>query len=219
MTVTVESAPLGDMEALVNRFPDIKRRALSLAINDSARFAKRIASEQIRREIAFPPGYLEQNERLSVKTFASPDRLTAAIAGRGRATSLLRFAKGSPTVESTRGRNGRQKGTNATGVDFMVVPGRTSRISGAFVVRLNAGKSFTQDNYNLGVAVKAENGGFPIYLNKYKVVQQAGKAFYVLYGPSVAQAFEIVAPKVAPEVASKMADEFMRQFARLANGR
>ena len=188
-------------------FPEAIKAALPTALNDAARNARRLGAAQMVREINFPKGYLDLPNRFVAYPFATNDNPVVRITGRGRGTSLYRFAEGDPTPEATRRRG-------AGGITVQVKPGVTKTIKGAFAVRLRAGRSITDDNYNLGVAVKVKNGRLvDAELNKYKFdsAQLAGD-LYVLYGPSVAQAFDLIAPEIVPEVTSDFADEFRRLF-------
>jgi hypothetical protein len=83
-------------------------------------------------------------------------------------------------------------------------------------VRLRKGASLTQDNYNVGLAVRLKPG------ERLSNKTAAHKSWLIpdsvalLYGPSVDQIFRDVAGDISEPVAALVADQFFRQFARLA---
>ena len=92
-------------------------------------------------------------------------------------------------------------------------------LKNAWLERLNKGASLTEDNYNVGLAVRLKPG--ERLLNK----RATHKSWLVkdkvalLYGPSVDQVFSSVADDVIPEMGELMSTEFFRQFARLTSGK
>lgn len=80
-------------------------------------------------------------------------------------------------------------------------------------MNLKRGKS---SGGNTGLAVRLSKGerpnrrfnGKPLYKNQESDV-------YLLYGPSVEQIFDDVAPEIAPELTTYFNNEFVRQFDRL----
>lgn len=194
---TVAAIGLDEFETALAAHEDVARTAMRIALNDTARSGARIGQREIERQVAFPAGYLRDPSRFGVEKFATNSSLTATIAGRGRATSLARFARGA-TPESSR----------RAGVSVRVNPGRTVRMKTAFLVRLRAGNT---DGGNLGLAVRLKPGET---LNKYKQVQMKN-GLTLLYGPSVNQVFETVSVEMAPDVRDELASEFLRQYVRL----
>jgi hypothetical protein len=207
LTVTIDAEFIKSLDAHFRAFPAAIASAFPIAINDAIRFGRKVAAAEITKQVAFPAGYLDEPERLYVAQFATAANPSAVVAARGRGTSLLRFALGGPTPESTRGA-GVKKGQpqrRGPGVTIMVKPGVVKTIPEAFVVQLNNG--------NMGVAVKLKDGHFPVQLNKQKIVGVLAKNdLYILYGPSVDQVFRTVAQDVSAEVTSELAAEFRRQF-------
>lgn len=202
----ISAEGLVDFGEFIRTAPEVATRAASMAINDVAtRSGLRAIKDKMTDEIDFPSGYLS-GDRLKVTQRATPENLLAVITGRKRATSLARFSSGTAVPNS-----------KAAGVNVRVQQGRTTFLKKAFLVRLKKGASLTEDNYNIGLAIRVGPG--ETVLNK-KTVHKSwlvpGKVA-LLYGPSVDQIFASVADDLAPELAEMTANEFFRQFARLTN--
>ena len=91
MSVDIDSSQVEDLEHLFEKFPDIARQAMSIALNETARGpALKAAKRNIMAQINFPEGYLDT--RVEFKKAATPYNLEARIVGRDRPTSLARFA-------------------------------------------------------------------------------------------------------------------------------
>lgn len=212
MTVGIQPEAIAALASVLARFPAAVKAAARPAINDTARFAVKIGTERMTREINFPKGYLGEPGRFAVSVFAKGDDLRAVVSARGRATSLRRFALGSPTPESTRG-FWRQKRGGGPGVTVQVKPGKSQRLPSAFILRLKRGAaSVSDDSFNLGLAIRLRPGQVLPKKYRYTSVQLSG-GVYVLYGPSVAQAFDSVRFDIQDEVASELTRQFKRQFA------
>lgn len=196
-----------DIEGLGSYFeaaPDIARTSARLAINTVAeRSGMKLLRDRIRQQVAFPTGYLNENKLFVRKAYN--DHLEAVITARQRPTSLARFAKGSPPV------TGNRRG----GVTVMVHPGSAQHMKSAFLLRLRAGTSVGDNNFNVGLAVRLKPGD-RIHNKTKQNTAQLGHNLYLLYGPSVDQVFRTVADDAAPEIASMVKDEFFRQFTRLS---
>ena len=212
MAFVIEGGGLHTVEKLLlEQFPNAITRARTISLNDTARFALKRGAEEMRRQLRFPAGYLDDPKRFLISRFASDNSPTAIVSGRLRATSLARFAAPGQTPEST-GFQPRTAAIDQPGTIVNVGNKGPKRMRSAFLIRLKRGKSFDQDNFNLGIAVRIKNGQAPTYLNKYKFEVGRDSSLYVLYGPSVAQAFDIVAPSIAQEITSKLDYEFQRQL-------
>jgi hypothetical protein len=172
---------------------DTQRNALR-AVNKMAQRARAEGSRQIRSQVAFTAGYLNQNERFTFKAARSLDD-EAVVAARVRPTSLARFV--------TSGKPGNSK----TGVRVKVSPDRAIRSRKMFLIRLRAGDELTETKFNLGLAIRLKEG--ETISNKIKMVQMS-KGLYLLYGPSISQVFQTVAEDMAPEVAADVEAEFLR---------
>lgn len=210
MSVLVEASGVRDLAMYFDRFPDITREAMSLAINDTARgTALTAARRDITAQVAFPDGYLDRPDRLSVTKFATPTRLEAKISGRDRPTSLARFAvPGTPITVGA----GRTK-VIGKGVTIQIKPGVTKFFANGFLWQFPGG--------NIGFALRLRPGEtvkgvhtYPVYQVRDKMGRPTG--LFILYAPSVDQVFQSVAEEIGPEVTSELADEFMRQFTRLS---
>jgi hypothetical protein len=203
VTTLVEIEGLSDAALYFKTVPEISAKAASLAINQTLqRGGLNLARKTIEEEIAFPKGYLT-GDRLAPKKFAKPNNLEGSIVARKRATSLARFAQGQPL--------------NKPGISVRV--GRdagTTVLRGAWLVRLRQGASLTQDQYNVGLAVRVKPG------DKLRNKKMEHKSWLVpgrvalLYGPSVDQVFRQVADEISMPVADLVAAEFFRQFERLS---
>ena len=86
MPVVIDTSNIQDFEDFYKLFPQRAGKAMSLAINDTARrVLVTQGKQQLGEEIAFPTGYL--NDRLGVTDFATPTQLRAVVKGRDRPTS------------------------------------------------------------------------------------------------------------------------------------
>ncbi|QJI52238.1 hypothetical protein [Cronobacter phage JC01] len=206
MSVTVVTAGSKELMTYLETVPELAKRAMRLAINGTAKGKGMTAiKRQMLDEVAFPSGYLNA-DRLRVTRLASDNNLEATITGRKRATSLARFVTGNPVVGSDKG----------GGVSVRVQRGRTTYLKQAFLVRLKRGASLSEDNYNLGLAVRLKPGES---LTNKRTQHQAWlvpNKVALLYGPSVDQVFSGVIEELRPVIGQEVASEFHRQFARLS---
>lgn len=182
-----------DVEELTGLDKAKIERAAYRAINYTADRARKLAADEIRKEINFPASYLApSNRRLSITRTAGPNFLESVITGRQRATSLARFV--------TSGKPGK------TGVNAAVKPGRITEIKRGFLMRLRSGSDIETSN-NMGLAVRT-NGQAPS--KAYKPVR-INDSLYLLYGPSVDQVFRnIREQQVMPEAGKILEREFQR---------
>lgn len=195
MSATITANGLKDMQRFFDEFPDIAEQAAVLAINDTIeREGLTAIKQQMRKEVNFPPGYLE-DDRLVVSRRAQRGRLEGVIRGRDRPTSLARFAEGQ-TPENTKGR----------GVRVRVQKGQTELMKRAFIVRLNNGRS-------LGVAVRLKPGE---KLRNSQAAVALDNNVFLLYGPSVDQVLRGVAVDQTDDLLEMVASKFIRQFGRLS---
>jgi hypothetical protein len=175
-------------------------RAISRAINASARTTKAEAARRMTQQINFPRRWLSgQDGKLSISKFATSGSPEAVIRGRDRPTSLARFVTSGARV-------GKQ------GLTVAVQPGSSVQLKRAFLVRLRAGQSTTETNYNLGLAIRTKNP-----MRKSTRAKKLGKDLWLLYGPSVDQVFmrrdgSGVAKDVSEYALDKMETEFLRQM-------
>jgi len=184
---------LRDIDNLDIRIVDAARKA----VNKTLKFARADAARAIRQQVNLPARYLSgANGRLTITQYAQGRHLEGVVTGRHRATSLARFAKGTP--QSTRRRGG---------VSLEVKPGSPKFMERAFLIRLRAGKSGLDTKSNLGLAIRLRPGE-TIRNKNVQLVKWKGLA--LLYGPSVDQVFDDVAQEDGPTYVEKLEDEFNR---------
>jgi hypothetical protein len=186
----------------VGEMPDNVKSALIGALNRTADRTRTRADRKIREEVAFPASYLRPSEgRLVVSQKARAESLQAVVTGRGRPTSLARFAVGSKP------RSGDKLGS----VSVTVKPGQKADISRAWIISLPG----APDSKNLGLAVRTE-GGPPRGAYAPKQLKAFGPNVWLLYGPSVNQVLFSarnnggVVEEITPDVIADLEAEFGR---------
>lgn len=205
--VVSEFEGLDEAESYFRAMPKRSARAARLAINQTiTRSGMKTVQDEMYDQIAFPKGYLKDGDRLRVARYATEANLLGVIAGRKRATSLARFAApGTPLGSKAR-----------AGVQVTVRRGQSIMLRNAWLVRLNKGASLTEDNFNVGLAVRVGDGeSVTGKFSKHQSWLIPGSVA-LLYGPSVDQVFADVAEEKGPEVLNQVADEFFRQFERMS---
>jgi hypothetical protein len=206
MPVVIDTSAIGDFENFYKLFPQRASKAMSLSINDTARrVLVQQGKAQLTEEVAFPSGYLK--DRLGVTEFASPTALRAVVKGRDRPTSLARFATASGVPRPGRG-------GWVPVQSIMVRPGRRKQTNRTFLVSLRRGDVATG---NVGLAIKLRPGETLQGVDRFSPFQLFPNV-YLLYGPSVDQAFQGVVADLAPKVVDNWSEEFYRQFERLTDG-
>ena len=200
MSIEIETIGFADLIKRFSRIEGDADLAAVLAVNHGAAKARTMGAEQIYEEINYPRGYLNK-DRLTVAQRARKGDMQAVVRGRDRPTLLSRFSRG-------RVKFGRQQRGN---VRVEVKPGRTQQLDNAFFMRLR--------NDNLGLVVRVKKGETLRHSRGAKPIGGPGSGLWLLYGPSVNQAFQGVARDIVEEVGEITRDEFQRQFRRLNNGR
>lgn len=196
MSYFVRGQFLKEAQQFFDQLPEVAEHAAMLAVNQVAeRDGLAILRKDIESQVAFPPGYLKRDDRLSVTRKATRSNIEAVITGRDRATSLARFA-GGQTPRSTR----------KTGVTVQVKRGKTTHMKKAFLVNLRNG--------NIGLATRDKS----LISRAYKPVA-LDRGVFLLYGPSVDQVMRTVAEDNLPQIGKVLSNEFLRQFTRLSRGR
>lgn len=208
MTVGVvysEFEGLNEIESYLKSFPKRVPRAARLAINTViSRKGMKLIQDEMYDQVAFPKNYLK-GDRLFVRQFATEANLTGIILGRKRATSLARFAAPGTPIGSQGSR----------GVKVVVSRGSSAFLRNAWLVRLRRGASLTEDNFNVGLAIRLREG------EKVTGKYSSHRSWLVpgqvalLYGPSVNQVFDDVAEDTGPEILNMVGEEFNRQFDRM----
>lgn len=200
MTAFVTAEALADVARYFEKAPDVVPTAARMALNKIiAGTGKTRVKRQMESQVAFPSGYIN-DRRLYVGQRATNDDLAASLIGRQRPTSLARFDRGA--------RPG-QKGANV-----MVRPGRTRAMPDAFFIRLRAGDELTEDNYNLGLAIRLKPGERVIN-KKVATPFNADATLQLLYGPSVDQIMLDAAVEEGGAILEDVDTEFLRNFSRL----
>jgi hypothetical protein len=207
MPVVIDTSNIGDFVNFYKLFPQRASKAMSLSINDTARrVLVQQGKAQLTEEVAFPSGYLN-NDRLGVTEFASPTALRAVVKGRDRPTSLARFATASGVP--------RPGGGGWVPVQsLMVRPGRRRQTNRTFLVPLRRGDVASG---NVGLAIRLRPGETLQGVDRFSPIQLFPNV-YLLYGPSVDQAFQGVVADLTPKVVDNWSEEFYRQFERLTDG-
>lgn len=197
MSLEIETKGFADLMRQVSRIAGDADEAAVLAVNRGARDGRVLAARRMTENVNFPRGYLN-DERLKITRYANRGSKDpeAVIRGRDRPTSLARFA-------TTKPRFGRQKG-----VRVRVSPTNDQQMDSAFFLRLN--------NSNIGLAVRVKPGQS---LRNSRGAKDIGNGLFLLYGPSVDQVFRGIAEDISDDITLIMRAEFLRQFARLNDGR
>lgn len=175
---------LSSLEDIENLDESILRNARN-AINKTLDRVRTASDRQIREELAFPARYLQS--RLTVSQRASGASLQGKISGRDRPTSLARFV------------TNRNQAPGKAGVNVRVSASATKRMNRAFLMKLKNG--------NLGLAVRLKQG--ERLANKKNIVK-VGAGLYLLYGPSVDQAFSEIIPDQEDNATEYLEREFLR---------
>lgn len=171
---------LGDIESL---HADTLRNARN-AINKAADRTRTSSNRAIREDLNFAARYLQQRVRVTQRAHGTS--LQAKISSERRPTSLARFA------------TNRNQKLGKVGVKVRV--GQATKTMGrAFLMRLLNG--------NLGLAMRLKDDET---ITRKKYLKKIGKGLYILYGPSVDQAFSVVIPGQEQGTAAFLEREFLR---------
>lgn len=197
----VEVRGIEDLKSYLGSIPGNVDRAAALAVSSATRYAYTLGRRRIQEEVNLPTGYLTGSEGGSPRFYISrkPTRTdpVGAVRGRVRATSLYRFVTGQSKRNGIRVAVSKRNGSR--------------RIPRGFAIKLRNG--------NLGVAVRLPKGE-DLRGKKNPGIMYGSRGggnrktnLFLLYGPSVQQVFNTVAPDIAPEVSSYLNSEFRRQIA------
>lgn len=165
------------------------------AMNRTLDRARTSSARDILDQVAFPKSYLNPSSgRLAVTKRATRADLEGRVTGRFRATSLARFVRDKP-------RRGQP-------VNVSVKPGSTQVLPRAFLIPLRSGGGNLDTNANMGLAIRT--GGR--VLRNSKRAKKLAPGLYLLYGPSVSQAFGQIVGEKAEDAADFFEQEFLRQL-------
>lgn len=184
-------------------------KAARIAVNRAATRGRTLMADEVLSQVNLPPSYVAPAKgRLFVRKPATNSDLEAIIEARARPTSLTRFLTKSYPI-----------GFQPNGVRIKI-QGATRTIGGprsgmkAFLFRLRSGVDLTDNKFNLGLAVRTDNGLPPSRAWKPTPL---GDNLWLLYGPSVSQVLlraqgdRGVAVDMTPEIIDLMTKEFVRQ--------
>lgn len=170
--------------------------AARIAVNETARWALKYTREDMQKNVRFPAGYLNQEDRFKVGKFASNQNLDANIYARFEPTSLARFAldsqtKGGVMVSVKRG-------------------GSPKKIKKAFFFGLRKGQVARG---NTGLVIRSKESPEGAY--KPKEVGPNFPDLWLVYGPSVYQVFRESMDKFIPHVQDELEKRFDRHLQRI----
>lgn len=204
MTYQIEAKGLDGFREVLEALGAAVEPAAALALNEAARYGRRLGSEQIRREVNLKAGYIDAG-RLQVTRRAEANNLEAIITARDRPTSLARFGQGAP-------RFGAQRVAPRARVK---ASGGSSTLKRGFYLRLRRGNSVvSSENANIGLAIRLKEGERVQNKNQMASI---GDGVYLLYAPSVGQVFRSVSDRIAEDVGIQAANRFAHHIGRRLN--
>lgn len=185
-------------------------KAARIAVNRAATRGRTLMANEVLSQVNLPPSYVAPAKgRLFVRKPATNSDLEAIIEARARPTSLTRFlTKSYPIGFQPNGVRVKIQGATRT------IGGPKSGIK-AFLFRLNSGVGLTDNKFNLGLAVRTNNGLPPSRAWKPAPL---GDNLWLLYGPSVSQVLlraqgdKGAAVDLTPDILDLLNKEFVRQM-------
>ena len=180
--------------AAVEQYPEVARRAASLAVNDAAEWGANLARRKMASQVRLPADVLT-GARFGIVQRASQVSIEAIVRASPNPLGLSRFVTGS---KEPRSRN------PATAIK----PG-----SAPFVWK--RGFLMPTPNGADGVALAVRTNG---PLRSSRAARQIAKNLYILSGPSPNQIFMTVAKDILPALQTRLDGEFARQYERLLRG-
>ena len=205
MTYFIDPIGIKSYEQLLKALGRGVEPAAAYAINEAAVFARRAGAKEIAHEVNLKPAYIDS--KLTVTKRADTRDLEAVVTGRDRPTSLARFAQGTPKF-------GKQRQAPRVRVK---AKGGGAPIRNGFFMRLKRGSAvISAENNNIGLAVRLKPG--ERVTNKTNMVPIGSGGLYLLYGPSVAQAYRSASQETADAVAENLAARFTHHLGRAIGG-
>jgi len=197
MEITFKTVGLDNVISQLQNFSSKVTLDAVMAVNKVIVSSRKGAADEIRQQVNFSASYLgspnDRNARLAVTKRATRSDIEAVISARTRPTSLARFIEGSGKPGDVR---------------VKIKPhGVSIPLRGAFTVRLRSGSSISEDNFNLGLAVRAHANST---LRNSRGAKQIGRNLFLLYGPSVDQVFQTVREDIAPKAIKDLRSEMLR---------
>lgn len=204
----VKTSGLPDFEDRLAAMPEKAVKAAVLATNAAATKAAVWGKREVISQVAFPKRYLD--DKLKVVSKANANNIEAVVRGEFQARSLASFAANKPKTFAK---------FYKIAPRLRIKPTSNAGSFGTrmFFLALRQGQRFDEEAFNVGLAVRLKKGE---QLRNTTGAVKATKIpnVYLLYGPSVNQVFQTVAPNIAGDVANYQATEFERQFRRLDRG-
>lgn len=169
-----------------------------IALNETARWIvspRGPIKTDMKKNVNFPPGYIDQADRMKISRFASDSSLEADVFARSEPTSLARFA-----VDAG----------SRNGIMVSVKKGaRPKMIKKGFI--WGGLKKGDVRRGNSGLVIRSD--GPPDGAYRPKKVGDKWPNLWLVYGPSVYQVFRQSMDRFEPQIQEHLAKEFDRQIA------
>lgn len=206
--IDIQLRGLDSVEKFYATMPERTEKALRLAVNAASLHGARMAKKQMIAEVNRTSAYIGNpknlNAKLAVVKTAKAGDLESIVQANHRAASLAGFSNSPVSFGKPR-----------TPIRVRVGRSKTVELKRAFFIRLKRGATLSEDNYNLGIAMRLKPGE---KVNNKNVHVSGNSRYAVLYGPSVEQMFNRITPEIADDVLAYAEREFLRQFERLKDG-
>lgn len=194
--ITSYVAGIPEFERYLNEQVKNIEKAAILAVNSVAKSTYAELKRKVMGNVNLKASYLDGRDstgrkRLEISQYARQGEIVAKLVGRDRATSLARF-------------DARKVGRQIT----VKVKNRTRIIKSGLLLDFRG-------NRLVGLRVKKGETIRNKKLQAKKVSSSKNTDLYILYGPSVQQVVNQVAPEIIPDIEKKLGREFLRQLRRL----
>ncbi len=191
MITSSSSKSLSGMARYVKQFPAEVAQAQRLAVADTLRWGRAQFSADIRAQLNLPLGALS-GKRFEITQYPTAQRPEGVLSAQFAPLNLARFATTKPRL-GLKPKIRVKAGGNSLQLDnSFFIPGP----SGGF-----------------GLAVRTKTA-----MRNSRAARRIANNLYILFGPSVDQAFRVSLPKLKPRVADRLEAETLRQIARLTRG-
>lgn len=189
-------AGIPEFERYLNQQVRNIEKAAILTVNTVAKNTYTELKRKVMSNVNLKASYLDGRDgrgkkRLEISQYAKQGEIVAKLVGRDRATSLARF-------------DARKVGRQIT----VKVKNRTKIIKSGLLLDFRG-------NRLVGLRVKKGETIRNKKLQAKKVSSSKNTDLYILYGPSVQQVVNQVAPEIIPDIEKKLGREFLRQLRRL----
>lgn len=191
MITSSGSKALSGMARYIKLFPQQVAQAQRIAVADTLRWGRAQFSADIRAQLDLPLGALN-GKRFEITQHPTVARPEGVLSAQFAPLNLARFA-------TTKPRLGLKPKIR------VLAGGNTLQLDHSFYIPGPSG--------GLGLAVRTKGP-----LKNSRAARKIGKNLYILFGPSVDQAFGVSLPKLKPRVADRLEAETLRQIGRLTRG-